>query len=100
MRVIVTAGSEECVIIKYFFSPLEFFDVVVENGILLSSPLQYGQNQVFDLQRSPYYRGRECICFLASLGPNELWRTIERCPYYRGVRKERLDCTLSTLTHA
>ena len=20
---------------------------------------------------------------------------IERCPYYRGVRKERLDCTLS-----
>ena len=26
------------------------------------------------------------------LGPNEL-SVIERCPYYRGVRKERLDCT-------
>ena len=25
------------------------------------------------------------------LGPNEL-SVIERCPYYRGVRKERLDC--------
>ena len=28
---------------------------------------------------------------LAFLGPNELF-VIERCPYYRGVRKERLDC--------
>ena len=27
----------------------------------------------------------------AFLGPNEL-SIIERCPYYRGVRKERLDC--------
>ena len=26
------------------------------------------------------------------LGPNEL-SVIERCPYYGGVRKERLDCT-------
>ena len=26
-----------------------------------------------------------------TLGPNEL-SVIERCPYYRGVRKERLDC--------
>ena len=31
---------------------------------------------------------------LAFLGPNEL-SVIERCPYYRGVRKERLDCTKS-----
>ena len=29
---------------------------------------------------------------LVSLGPSEL-STIERCPYYRGVRKERFDCT-------
>ena len=28
---------------------------------------------------------------MAFLGPNEL-SVIERCPYYRGVRKERLDC--------
>ena len=26
-------------------------------------------------------------------GPNEL-SVIERCPYYRSVRKERLDCTI------
>ena len=26
-----------------------------------------------------------------TLGPNEL-SIIERCPYYRGVRKEGLDC--------
>ena len=26
-------------------------------------------------------------------GPNEL-SAIERCPYYRGFRKERLDCSL------
>ena len=26
------------------------------------------------------------------LGLNE-WSVIERCPYYRGVRKERLDCS-------
>ena len=31
------------------------------------------------------------VGFLAFLGPNEL-SVIERCPYYRGVRKERLDC--------
>ena len=29
---------------------------------------------------------------MAFLGPNEL-SVIERCPCYRGVRKERLDCT-------
>ena len=29
------------------------------------------------------------------LGLNEL-SVIERCPYYRGVRKERLDCSTST----
>ena len=29
--------------------------------------------------------------FMAFLGPNEL-AVIERCPYYRGVRKESLDC--------
>ena len=28
---------------------------------------------------------------LAFLGPNEL-SEIERCPYYRGVGKERLGC--------
>ena len=28
---------------------------------------------------------------MAFLGPNEL-SVIERCPYYRGVRKERLNC--------
>ena len=32
---------------------------------------------------------------MAFLGPNEL-SVIERCPYYRGVRKERLDCTFKT----
>ena len=31
--------------------------------------------------------------FLAFRGPNEL-SVIERCPFYRGVRKERLDCTV------
>ena len=31
------------------------------------------------------------VWFLAFLGPNEL-SVIERCPYYRGVLKERLDC--------
>ena len=29
--------------------------------------------------------------FLAFLGPNKLSK-IERCPYYRGVGKGRLDC--------
>ena len=28
---------------------------------------------------------------MAFLGPNEL-SVIERCPYYRGVRKKKLDC--------
>ena len=46
---------------------------------------------------SPLYRGVRIIevgnvWFLAFLGPNEL-SVIERCPYYRGVRKERFDCT-------
>ena len=45
----------------------------------------------------PLYRGVRIIevgnvWFLAFLGPNEL-SVIERCPCYRGVRKERLDCT-------
>ena len=31
------------------------------------------------------------VWFLAFMGPHEL-SVIERCPYYRGVRKERLDC--------
>ena len=31
-----------------------------------------------------------------TLGPNGL-SVIERCPYYRGVRKERLDCTTKRL---
>ena len=32
---------------------------------------------------------------MAFLGPNELSVIlIERYPYYRGVRKERLDCTV------
>ena len=29
---------------------------------------------------------------LGSFGPSEL-SVIERCPFYRGVRKERFDCT-------
>ena len=43
-----------------------------------------GQNQVFALQRSPYYRGRECMIF----GFSGTKRTVrnKRCPYYRGVR--------------
>ena len=32
------------------------------------------------------------VRFLACLGPNKLF-AIERCPCYRGVHKERLDCT-------
>ena len=47
--------------------------------------------------RDRLYRGVRIIevgneGFLAFLGLNEL-SVIERCPYYRGVRKERLDCT-------
>ena len=30
-----------------------------------------------------------------SQGPNEL-SVIEKCPYYRGVRKERFFCTMCT----
>ena len=43
-----------------------------------------GQKQVFALQRSPYYRGRECMIF----GFSGTKRTVrnKRCPYYRGVR--------------
>ena len=36
------------------------------------------------------------VWFLAFLGPNEL-SVIKRCPYYRGVRKERLDCNFLNL---
>ena len=50
-----------------------------------------------DRPKCPLYRGVRIIevgnvWFLAFLGPNEL-SVIERCPCYRGVRKERLDCT-------
>ena len=34
-----------------------------------------------------------------TLGPNEL-SVIERCPYYRGVCKERLDCIIKVSVHA
>ena len=45
-----------------------------------------------------FYRGVRIIevgnvGFLAFLGPNEL-SVIERCPYYKGFRKERFDCIL------
>ena len=33
----------------------------------------------------------EFVWNLVSFGPSEL-SLIERCPYYRGVRKERFDC--------
>ena len=49
-----------------------------------------------DRNKCPYYRG---ICFRevgfiwisVSQGPSEL-SEIERCRYYRGVRKERFHC--------
>ena len=57
-------------------------------------PLKYGHQR--DRTKCPLYRGVRLIeegnvWFLAFLGPNELC-VIERCPYYRGVRKESLDC--------
>jgi len=36
------------------------------------------------------------MIFGAFLGPNEL-SVIGRCPYYRGDRKERLDCSKGTM---
>ena len=36
------------------------------------------------------------VWFLAFLGPNEL-SVIKRCPYYRSVRKESLDCNFLSL---
>ena len=52
-----------------------------------------------DRIKCPLYRGVRIIevgniWFLPFLGPNEL-SVIERCLYYRGVRKERLDCFTS-----
>ena len=49
-----------------------------------------------DRSKCPLYWGVRIIevgnvWYLAFLGPNEL-SVIERCLYYRGVRKERLDC--------
>ena len=61
----------------------------------------YGQTSLIwhqrDRTKCPLYRDVGIIevgnvWFLAFLGPNEL-SVIERCPYYRGVRKERLDCS-------
>ena len=51
----------------------------------------------------PLYRGVRIIevgnvWFLAFLGPNKL-SAIERCLYYRGVCKERLDCTWHQTMH-
>ena len=59
-------------------------------------PLSYGHQR--DRTKCPLYRGVRIIevgnvGFLEFLGPNEL-SVIERCPYYRGFRKERLDCIL------
>ena len=50
-----------------------------------------------DRPKCPLYGGVRIVevgnvGFLAFLGPNQL-SVIERCPYYRGVRKERFDCT-------
>ena len=49
-------------------------------------------NFVYKLQCfQGFLRRKRNVGFLAFLGPNEL-SVIERCPYYRGVRNERLDC--------
>ena len=58
-------------------------------------PLYYGHQG--DRNKCLYYRGvrfREVgfIWISVSQGPSEL-SVIERCPYYRGVRKERFHCT-------
>ena len=55
------------------------------------------QSNLSNIYRHQRDRGVRIIevgnaCFLAFLGPNEL-SVIERCPFYRGVRNERLDCT-------
>ena len=47
-----------------------------------------GQNQLSALQRCIEVGN---VWFLPFLGPNKL-SVIKRCPYYRGVCKERLDC--------
>ena len=57
-------------------------------------PLKYGHQR--DRTKCPLYRGVRIIevgnvWFLAFRRPNEL-SIIERCPYYRDVCKERLDC--------
>ena len=54
-----------------------------------------GQNQVPALQRCPYIEVGN-VSFLAFLGPNKL-SVIERCLYYTGVRKERLDARVTDL---
>ena len=58
-------------------------------------PLYYGHQG--DRNKCPYYRGvrlREVgfIWISVSQGPSEL-SVIERCLYYRGVRKERFHCS-------
>ena len=52
---------------------------------------------VVHIIEGPYYRGyfyKECMGIFQ--GPSELY-VLERCPYYRGVRKERFDCTFVSL---
>ena len=44
-----------------------------------------------------FYRGyfyKECMGIF--VGPSEL-SILERCPYWRGVRKERFNCTINYL---
>ena len=71
-------------------------------AITVKSNLKYGHQR--DRPKCPLYRGVRIIevgnaLVLAFLGPNEL-SLIERCPYYRGVHKERLDCTTYILSPA
>ena len=63
------------------------------------SSVQYGHQR--DRTKCPLYRGVRIIevgnvSFLAFLGLNEL-SVIDRCPYYRGVRKESLDCIVLSI---
>ena len=81
--------------VGFFFPKKEatsFYNAV--NKKYTVKPLKYGHQR--DRTKFPLYRGGRIIevgnvWFLAFLRPNKL-PIIERCPYYRDVRKERLDC--------
>ena len=71
-------------------------------AITVKSDLKYGHQR--DRTKCPLYRGVRIIevgnvLFFTFLEPNEL-SLIERCLYYRGVHKERLDCTTYSLSPA